>query len=176
MTTHTWNFDKSHSAVGFSIKHMMFAKVRGQFTDWSGSLSYDPENIGAASVEATIQIASIDTSNEQRDGHLRSADFFDVEKFPVMTFQSESWKKTGDKILVQGNLSLHGVTKAVELHVTENGTGIDPWGNKRIGFTAQTVINRKDFGLGWNTALEAGGVLVGEDVAIDIELQATLGA
>jgi polyisoprenoid-binding protein YceI len=176
MATHTWKFDNSHSRVGFSIKHMMFAKVRGQFTDWSGSLSYDPENLAAASVEATIQIASVDTSNEQRDGHLRSADFFDAEKFPVMTFKSESWKKASGKILVQGHLSMHGVTKSVELEVTENGTGIDPWGNKRIGFSALTVINRKDFGLEWNTALEAGGVLVGEDVTIEIELEATLAA
>lgn len=174
MTTHTWNFDTTHSTVGFSIKHMMFAKVRGQFTDWTGSLSYDPENLANASVEATIQLSSIDTSNEQRDGHLRSPDFFEVEKHPTMTFKSSSWTKSGGQLAVQGELSLHGVTKPVELTVTENGTGIDPWGNKRIGFTAQTVINRKDFGLGWNTALEAGGVLVGEEVSIDIEVQATL--
>lgn len=176
MTTHTWNFDGSHSTVGFSIKHMMFAKVRGQFTDWTGTLSYDPENLDAAAVDATIQIASVDTSNEQRDNHLRSADFFNAEEFPTMTFKSSGWKKAGGKLAVHGDLTIHGVTKPVELAVTENGTGVDPWGNKRIGFSAQAVINRKDFGLGWNTALEAGGVLVGEEVTIDIEVQATLAA
>lgn len=174
MATHTWNFDNSHSTVGFTVKHMMFAKVRGQFTDWSGSLSYDPENLADASVEATIQIGSIDTANEQRDGHLKSADFFAADEFPTMTFKSSGWSKQGGHIVVNGELTIRGVSKEVALNVTENGTGIDPWGNKRIGFSAQTVINRKDFGLNWNAALEAGGVLVGEEVTIDIEVQATL--
>lgn len=174
MATHTWNFDNSHSTVGFMVKHMMFAKVRGQFTDWSGSLSYDPENVASASVEATIQIGSVDTANEQRDGHLKSGDFFAAEEFPTMTFKSSGWSNDGGKLIVNGDLTIRGTTRTVALHVTENGTGVDPWGNKRIGFSATTVINRKDFGLNWNAALEAGGVLVGEEVTIDIEVQATL--
>ena len=174
MATHTWNFDNAHSTVGFTIKHMMFAKVRGQFTEWTGSLSYDPANVAGAQVNATITAGSIDTANEQRDGHLKSGDFFNVEEFPTLTYKSSSWEKTGGKIHVHGDLTMHGVTKPVTLEVTENGQGVDPWGNQRIGFTATATINRKDFGLNWNSALEAGGVLVGEEVHIDIEVQATL--
>lgn len=173
MATHTWNFDNAHSTVGFTIKHMMFTKVRGQFTEWTGSLTYDPADISKAAVNATLTASSINTSNEERDQHLKSEDFFNVEKFPTLTYKSSRWEKVGDKFHVHGDLTMHGVTKPVTLEVTENGQGIDPWGNQRIAFTATTTINRKDFGLNWNSALEAGGVLVGEDVHVEIEVEAT---
>ncbi len=172
MAAQNWNFDQAHSQVGFTIKHMMFAKVRGSFGEWEGNFSFDPEDPAHSKVSATIQVASIDTSNDQRDDHLRSGDFFDVEEFPVMTFESTRWTKNGSKYSVEGNLTIRDVSKAITLDVEHSGTGTDPWGNTRAAFTASTTINRKEFGLTWNQALEAGGVLVGEDVNIDIEVQA----
>jgi polyisoprenoid-binding protein YceI len=175
MATQTWNFDTAHSTVGFWVKHMMFAKVRGEFTSWTGSLSFDPADLGTLKVEAKIDAASINTGNEARDNHLRSGDFFDVEQHPSLTFGSSKVEGSGDRLKVYGDLTLHGVSKPVVLDVERTGSGKDPWGNERVGFHAKTTINRKDFGLGWNQALEAGGVLVGEEIHIEIEVQAIKG-
>lgn len=172
MTTQTWNFDPAHSTIGFSIKHMMFAKVRGSFGEWSGELHYDPKDPSSAKVRASIDVASIDTGNKDRDEHLRSGDFFNVEEHPRMTFESTSFKGSPESMTVTGTLTIRDVSKEVELDVEQTGTGIDPWGNRRVGFRISAKINRKDFGLTWNQALETGGVLVGEDVSIDIEIQA----
>jgi polyisoprenoid-binding protein YceI len=171
MSTQVWNFDTAHSTVGFQVKHMMFAKVRGEFTAWAGSVSFDPSDLNTFQVDVTIEAKSINTSNEARDNHLRSADFFDVEQFPTLTFGSTRVEAHGDTLKVFGDLVIHGVTQAITLDVERTGTGKDPWGNERTGFNATTVINRKDFGLGWNQALEAGGVLVGEKINIDLEIQ-----
>lgn len=172
MATKEWNFDNAHSQIGFTIKHMMFAKVRGQFNEWAGSFTFDPEDPAHSKVSASIQIASVDTGNEQRDEHLRSEDFFNAEEFPEMTFESTKWKKNGDEYTVEGNLTIRDVTKPITLDVEQTGTGTDPWGNTRTAFTASTTLNRKEFGLTWNQALETGGVLVGEDVNVQIEVQA----
>lgn len=172
MTTYNWQFDNAHSEIGFIVKHMMFAKVRGQFNEWSGEFQFDPENPDRASVRAEIQTASVDTANEQRDGHLRSADFFDAENYPTMTFESTSWRETSDGYAVEGNLTIRGTTRPITVDVTANGFGTDPWGNTRMGLTATATLNRKEFGLTWNQALEAGGVLVGEEVRVAIEVQA----
>ena len=172
MTTQKWTFDNSHSQVGFSVRHMMFAKVRGTFDDWSGTLSFDPADPAGSKVTASIEAASINTRNEQRDHHLRSGDFFDAENFPALEFESTSWEKTPAGYRVHGDLTIRGTTKRVALEVDDNGVGIDPWGNTRIGLTGQTTIHRKEFGLNWNQALEAGGVLVGDEVTIDLEIQA----
>lgn len=173
---HTLNFDISHSRIGFSVKHMMFAKVKGAFTDWSGEFTYNPENPAESKTSVTIKAASVDTSNEQRDGHLRSSDFFDAEAYPNLTFSSTSFERKGGDLVITGDLTIRDVTKSVTIKAEETGTGIDPWGNKRIGFVGATTINRKDFGLTWNQALEAGGVLVGEDITIDIEVQTIVAA
>lgn len=168
-----WNIDTSHSAVTFTVRHMMFSKVRGRFQKWNGKLDYDPANPAAARVEVSIDTASIDTNEEKRDGHLRSPDFFDAAQFPQMTFKSRKVDEAGKgKLRITGDLSLHGVTREVVLDVENHGTGKDPWGNQRAGFTATTQINRTDFGLKWNQALEAGGVLVSEKVDIELEIQA----
>lgn len=168
---HTLNFDNSHSRIGFTVKHMMFAKVKGSFQEWSGDFTYDPQNPEASKVNVTIQAASIETGNGDRDGHLKSGDFFDVEKFPTLNFKSTKFQKQGNALTIEGELTIRDVTKPVTITAEETGTGVDPWGNKRIGFSGSTSINRKDFGLTWNQALEAGGVLVGENVDIDIEVQ-----
>lgn len=172
MAAKKWNFDNAHSRVGFTIKHMMFAKVRGQFNEWEGSFTFDPKDPAHSKVSATIKIDSIDTGNDQRDEHLRSGDFFNAEEYPAMTFESTKWTKNGDNYNVEGNLTIRDVTKPVTLDVEQSGTGTDPWGNTRTAFNVSTTINRKEFGLTWNQALETGGVLVGEDVNVQIEVQA----
>lgn len=169
----TWKIDPVHSIAEFRVKHMMISNVRGQFTGVAGSLVYDESSPASSRVEATVDIATIDTRDPQRDTHLKSADFFDAEKFPQMTFASSRvTRRSGGTIAVAGPLTIHGVTKEVEFVVEGPTTPVkDPWGNTRIGVTANTKINRKDFGLGWNAALEAGGVLVGEEVSISLELE-----
>lgn len=167
-----YNLDPAHSAANFSVKHMMIAKVHGSFGKLSGSLDYDPVNPTAARVEATIDASSINTGEAQRDTHLKSADFFDVEKFPSLTFKSKKVEKGGSGLRVTGDLTIHGVTKEVVLDVEGPSAEMkDPWGNLKIGASATTKISRKEFGLSWNAALEAGGVLVGDDIAITLELQ-----
>ncbi|MGA3334097.1 MAG: YceI family protein [Terracidiphilus sp.] len=171
--TTTWNIDPAHSAAEFKVKHMMISNVKGKFSGLSGVLHLNEKDVTQSSVEASIDVTTVNTQEPQRDGHLKSADFFDVEKFPVMTFKSTAVKNVAKgELAVTGDLTLHGVTKAVTFAV-EGPTppNRDPWGNLRIGLSATTKINRKDFGLTWNTALETGGVLVGNDVAITLDVE-----
>jgi polyisoprenoid-binding protein YceI len=166
-----WNIDGSHSAAEFSVRHLMITNVKGRFGTLSGTVDYDPEKPEASQIDVTIDATSIDTRDEKRDAHLRSGDFFDTEKFPSITFKSTSVKQTDDGFAATGDLTIHGVTKPVTLEVeTPSAQSKDPWGNTRIGASATTKINRKDFGLNWNAALEAGGVLVGEQIKIAIEV------
>ncbi len=174
MARQTWNFDSAHSEVGFKVRHMMFSKVSGLFEEWSGDFEFDPDNPADTKVTADIDTASINTRNDDRDGHLRSGDFFDAENHPSIHFESKSTEKIDPATLkIFGDLTIRGTTKPVELDVEYHGKAVDPWGNDRIGFTATTTINRKDFGLTWNQALEAGGVLVGEKVEVELQIQAT---
>ena len=168
----TWEIDPSHSSVEFSVRHMMFSRVKGRFGAFRGSIviADDPAQ---SSVEATIDVASIDTGDQQRDAHLRGADFFDVERYPEMTFVSRSVRQDGDHYVVAGDLTLHGVTRPVELNLELNGIGTDPYGRTKAGFSATTELSRKEFGLEWNVALETGGVLVGDKVAVSLEIQAS---
>lgn len=171
MTT-TYQIDPSHSTASFSVKHMMIAKVHGGFEKLSGRFIYDKENLDKSTVEVTIDAASINTRESQRDAHLRSADFFDVEKYPTLNFVSTRFEKNGDDLKVVGNLTIHGVTKTVELDLEyPSEEQKDPWGNIKIGVSGKTKIRRKEFGLTWNAALEAGGVLVGDDIAITLDVQ-----
>ena len=164
--------DPAHSSVGFSIRHMMIAKVNGNFDKFSGTLAYDAANPSASSVNATIETASINTREQKRDEHLKSGDFFDAAKFPTITFKSTSVTGQKGAFTVAGELSLHGVTKPVTLTVDGPTDEMkDPWGNLRVGLSATTKIKRKDFGLEWNAALETGGILVGEEVSITLDLQ-----
>jgi polyisoprenoid-binding protein YceI len=172
MTTYNWQFDAAHSEIGFIVKHMMFAKVRGSFADWSGEFRFDPADPANTFVRATIDASTIDTGNGQRDDHLRSPDFFNVEEFPEITFESTGWTPNHDGYDVTGNLTIRGVTKPMTLEVVNNGRATDPWGNTRMGLSVRTSVNRKEFGLNWNQALEAGGVLVGDEVKVEIEVQA----
>ena len=176
MAKTVWNVDASHSSVDFSVKHMMIAKVKGTFHKFEASINADPEDLTTADIEFTVDMSSIDTRSEDRDNHLRSADFLDVENHPNMTFKSTSIKKTGDNEYdVTGDLTIRGVTKQETFKVVYEGGGKDPWGNERTGFSAEGTIKRTDYGLVWNAALETGGVLVGEDVKISLEIEATKG-
>lgn len=167
-----YNIDPSHSSIGFSIKHMMIAKVHGAFEKFSGKLSLDAKDLSKSSIEVSIEASSINTHEAQRDTHLKSADFFDVEKFPTLTFKSSRVEGQAGDLKVSGDLTIHGVTQKVVLDVEGPSAEMkDPWGNLKIGISASTKIKRKDFGLTWNAALEAGGFLVGDDVTINIELQ-----
>jgi polyisoprenoid-binding protein YceI len=172
MALGTWNIDASHSGIHFSIRHLVIAKVRGKFTKFSGALELDEADLTKSKVSVEIDVASIDTGEAQRDGHLKSGDFFDVEKFPKATFTSKSIAKNGDNYDVTGDFTLHGTTKEIVLHATFEGKGKDPWGGERAGFGAKTTINREDFGLKWNQALEAGGVVVGTKAELEIEVEA----
>ena len=168
-----WNVDSSHSLAEFSVKHMMIATVKGRFSKVEGTIEADPENLAAAKFDVSVDVASIDTRDEQRDAHLRSADFFNAEEHPRLTFVTKSIKPQGENYLLIGDLTMRGVTHEVPFELTYEGSGKDPWGNERIGFSAEAKVNRKDFNLNWNVALEAGGVLVGEQVKIAIQLEAT---
>jgi polyisoprenoid-binding protein YceI len=172
-TTGTWVLDPSHSRIGFSAKHAMVTTVRGQFDTFDGSLTLDGGNPSASTSELTIQAASITTSSTDRDNHLRSGDFLDVESYPTLTFASTGVKDgQGDDFVMTGDLTIRGVTRPVELKVELEGVSKDPFGNDRIGFSGHTVISRKDFGLVWNVALEAGGVLVSDKVKIALDISA----
>jgi len=168
-----YQIDTSHSAAQFKVRHMMIANVKGEFDKVSGTVNFDPANPAASSVEASIDVSTISTRDEQRDGHLKSADFLDVEKFPTINFKSKKVTATGgDSFNVIGDLTIHGVTKEVKLDVEElTGEAKDPWGNMRRGATAKARINRKDFGMTFNVALEAGGFLVGEDVDLTLDIE-----
>ena len=171
-----WKVDRSHTTVGFSVSHI-FTSVRGRFDRFDGTIDFDPKKPEAAVVRATVEAASINTNNAKRDKHLRSDDFFDVENNPTLSFESTSgvteMKENRGKIA--GNLTIHGVTKSVVFDVVFRGQGNDPWGNVRAGFSASLNINRKDYGLNWNKVLETGGVLVGEEVEIRIDVEGILG-
>ena len=172
----SYSIDNAHSDIGFSVRHMVFAKVRGHFNKWSANLTLDPADLTKSSVTVEIDAASIDTREAQRDGHLKSADFFDVEKFPKLSFKSKKVESAGGlEYKVTGDLTIRDVTKEIVLNVEESGRGKDPWGNARIGFLAKATIHRSDWGLKWNQALEAGGVLVSEKVDIDVEAQVVQG-
>jgi polyisoprenoid-binding protein YceI len=168
----TYTFDKSHSSVGFQVRHI-FTNVSGRFTDYSGTIQVDRAKPESSSVEFTIQATSIDTSEPKRDGHLRTADFFDVANHPTITFKSTSMKPNGkDSYFVTGDFTMHGVTKQITLPVTVLGEGKDPMGNEKMGLETSITLNRKDYGLNWNRALETGGVLVGEEVKVQISIEA----
>jgi polyisoprenoid-binding protein YceI len=171
-TAATYKIDTAHSNVGFAVKHMMVSTVRGGFTKFEGTVGYDPANVAASTVDVTIDAASIDTSNDKRDEHLRSADFFDVEKFPTLTFKSKSVAGAPGALKVTGDLTIHGVTKEVVLDVEgPTDTIKNPGGATVRGASATTTINRKDFGLGWNKVLETGGLAVSEEVKIQLDLE-----
>ncbi|MBT9554489.1 MAG: YceI family protein [Myxococcales bacterium] len=177
MSLSTWNIDASHSGVHFTVRHMVFAKVRGRFTRFGGAILGADGDLSAASVAVEIEADSIDTGVVDRDNHLKSPDFFDVAAFPKLSFQSTKVETLGDeKFRLHGQLTIRGTTRDVVLDGESGGVGKDPWGNQRIGFTAKTSVNRTDFGLKWNQMLEAGGVLVGEKVEIELEVQAVKAA
>ena len=168
----TYTVDPAHSEVSFQIRHLV-TQVRGKFDDFKGTVQLDPAKMESSAVEFNIKAATIDTGVADRDKHLRSADFFDVEKFPELTFKSKSIKATGkDQYAVTGTLTIHGVSKEVTLPVTFGGTIKDPWGNQRAGFSTETTLNRKDYGIVWNKALDNGGALLGDDVKVAISLEA----
>jgi polyisoprenoid-binding protein YceI len=174
MAVEQWNIDPAHSGVYFVVRHMVVSKVRGSFTRWSGVITSDDASPSASQVQARIEVASIDTREPQRDGHLKSADFFDVEHYPEITFRGTRVEPVdAQQLRVTGDLTIRDVTRPVTLEVEILGRGKDPWGNERIGFSAKTSINRGDFGLKWNQVLESGGVLVAEKVEIEIEVEAT---
>ncbi len=170
----TYAIDATHSSVEFVVRHMMITKVRGRFGAVSGSIALAPGSSVPTAIAAVIDASSVDTREAQRDGHLRSADFFDVERFPQLTYKSTRIEGDGESFRVYGDLTLHGVTREVVLDGEFEGRGSDPWGGQRVSFSAQTKINRKDFGLSWNQALETGGMLVSEEVRIELNVQAVL--
>jgi len=172
-TVTTWNLDPAHSTAEFKVKHMMISNVKGSFSGVSGTLQLDETDYTHSAAEASVPVATLTTGDAQRDGHLKSADFFDAEQFPAFTFKTTNIdSKGGADYAVTGDLTLHGVTRPVTFAVEDvSQPSKDPWGNHRIGLTATTKINRKDFGLTWNAALETGGVLVGEDVTITLEVE-----
>jgi polyisoprenoid-binding protein YceI len=171
LSTGTWTVDPSHSSVGFVARHLMVSKVRGTFDTFSGTITVADDPL-QSQLEASVELASVNTGDEGRDGHLKSADFFDVEHFPTMTFVSTGLRQQGADFVLAGDLTIKGVTKPVEFALEFTGVATDPWGNTKAGFEATTEINRKDWGLEWNVALEAGGVLVSEKVKIVLDIQA----
>jgi polyisoprenoid-binding protein YceI len=173
MAVQKWSLDTSHSTVGFWIRHLMVSKIRGAFTSWTGTFDLDDQDPGRFNVDVKIDAASIDTKEPQRDMHLRSADFFDVERFPHIAFRSTSLALHGDKYDVLGDLTIRGITRPVSLQVVDGGRARHPTlGDLRAGFSAHTSIQRAEFGLTWNSVLDTGGLALGDQVEIDIELQA----
>jgi polyisoprenoid-binding protein YceI len=173
VSTSTWNIDPVHSTAQFKVKHMMISNVKGEFTSVTGTLELDSTDVTKSKLQTAVDATTINTRDPQRDAHLKSADFFDVEKFPTLTFKSTSISKKPDgELAVAGDLTIHGVTRQATFEVeAPSAPQKDPWGNMRIGLAATLRINRKDFGLNWNTALETGGILVGDDVAITLDVQ-----
>ncbi|NHZ71812.1 MAG: polyisoprenoid-binding protein [Aquificales bacterium] len=168
----TWQIDYTHSEINFTARHMMISKVRGRFEEWSGVVNFDPENLANTTVDVTVQMASVNTREQQRDDHLRSPDFFDVDSYPEMRFKSTNVEQDDDdEGKLHGDLTIRDVTKPVVLDVDYAGQAKSPWGTVSAGFSASTTINRKDWDLTWNQALETGGVLVGEKIKIEIELE-----
>jgi len=172
MAAETWNFDRSHSNLGFWVRHLMVSRVRGSFGVWTGTLVVDDNDPSKSKVTAEIDAGSINTHDEKRDAHLKGADFLDVEKHPKVTFASTKVEKAGpDLYRVRGDLTIRGVSKPIVLDVEYAGRSKDPWGGERAGFSAKADIDRKEFGLNWNMVLETGGVLVGDKINIEIELE-----
>jgi len=173
MSKSVWQIDAAHTEVEFAVRHMMISTVKGRFPDVSGTIELDDSDLSGSSVEVEIGVASVDTRQADRDEHLRSADFFDVENHPKMTFRSRRVEPVGeDRFRVIGDLTIRGETREVILDASAEGRAVDPWGNEKAGFTASTTIDRRDFGLTYNAALETGGVLVGNEVKITLEVQA----
>lgn len=171
LTAGVWAVDPSHSAVSFSVRHLMVSKVRGRFGTFTGTITIG-DDLNASSVEANVEMTSVNTDDEGRDAHLRGADFFDVEQFPTMSFVSTSLSAEGDSYALAGDLTIKGVARPVTFVLEFEGVSTDPWGNTKAGFSAETEINRKDWGLEWNVALETGGLLVGEKVKIQLDIEA----
>jgi polyisoprenoid-binding protein YceI len=170
--TTPWQIDPSHSDVQFAVRHLMISTVKGRFAEVSGTVAFDPENPIDIQVDVTIPVASLQSHNEQRDAHLKSPDFFDAENHPTLTFRGRRIEgDVSERFKLIGDLTIRGITKEVALQVSTEGAGEDPWGNERMGFHATTQINRFDFGLQWNAALETGGVVVGSDVKITIDVE-----
>ena len=168
----TWKIDPAHSNAQFSVRHLMISNVKGEFTQVSGQIDFDSQNPEALSAEATIDVSTINTREPDRDKHLRSADFFDVANFPAISFKSKKAAKGHGGLKLTGDLTIHGITHEVTLDVQGPTTPVkDPWGNTRVGASATTKINRKDFGLTWNQALETGGVLVGDEIRITVDVE-----
>jgi polyisoprenoid-binding protein YceI len=176
MSQQAYEIDSAHTSAHFSVRHMMVSNVRGEFTKITGTIRYDPENPADSSVDATIDASSIHTRDDQRDGHLRSAEFLDVEKFPSLIFRSKQVEPRKDGGKVKGDLTIHGVTREIVLDVEDLTPEIsDPWGKQRFGGSATAKLSRKDFGITWNSALETGGVMIGDEVKITIEFEAVRG-
>ena len=167
----TYKIDAAHSDILFKVKHLMITTVTGQFKSFDGTLTSDAEDFSNASVSFTADINSIDTRNEQRDGHLKSDDFFNAEKYPQLQFTNGTLVKGTDGYVLKGDLTIRDVTKPVELKAEYSGTMVDPWGQTKVGFEAEGVIKRKEFGLGWNAVTEAGGVVVSDDVKLQLNVQ-----
>jgi polyisoprenoid-binding protein YceI len=171
---HTWHVDPQHVEVGFAVRHLMISTVKGHFRTVSGVVRTEADDFATAEVDLTIDARSIETRDDARDAHLRSADFFDVEKYPSLTFKSRRvTSATKHHYVVVGDLTIHGVTREVSLDVVAEGFVRDPWGNEKAGFHATGTINRKDFGLAWNVMLETGGVVVGDEVKLNLEIELT---
>ena len=166
-----WNVDPEHSTIEFRVAHMVVSKTSGRFTDYTGFIDLDAEAGSVTSVEATIKAGSVNTNHEKRDTHLRTADFLDVEHYPTMTFKMKSYKKTADNFTMVGDFTLRGVTRDVTLTGHYNGAMKDPWGNTRAGFSAEGKLNRKDFGMVWNKSLDSGGLVVGDEVQIRLDIE-----
>jgi polyisoprenoid-binding protein YceI len=177
MTATKWIFDLSHSSVNFHVRHLMISKVHGHFANWGGTLVLDEADLTKSQIDVAIETASVNTKDEKRDAHLRASDFLDSEQFPTMTYKSTKITKVSDEEYeVIGDLTLRGTTKPVTLKIEVNGKGKDPWGGIRYGFSAKGSLNRKDFGLHWNAALETGGVVVSEQVELSFEIEAVQAA
>lgn len=173
MTNTKWIVDPTHSAIEFSVKHMMIAKVKGSFNKFGASILANPTDLTTAEIDFTVDVSSIDTRNADRDNHLRSADFFDVEKNPTLTFKSTKIVKTDeDEYDVTGDVTLNGVTQEETFNITFEGQGKDPWGNEKAGFSGKGKVKRSDYGLTYNAALETGGVLIGDQITLTIEIEA----
>jgi len=169
-----WTIDPAHSSIDFTVKHMMIAKVKGTFNEFEASITGDAHDLTSASIDFSIDLNSVDTRNGDRDAHLRSADFFEIEKFPKLTFKGTSISKTGDgQYAITGDVSLHGVTRSETFAAEFEGAGKDPWGNEKVGFSATGSLKRSDYGLTYNAVLETGGVLIGDEVKVSIEIEAT---
>jgi polyisoprenoid-binding protein YceI len=166
-----WNLDPEHSTIEFRITHMVVSKTTGRFTDYAGFINMDAEDGTVTAIEATIQAESVNTNHVKRDTHLRNAEFLDVKLYPTITYKMKNYKKTSEGFTAMGDLTLHGVTKEVLLAGRYNGSTKDPWGNTRAGFSAEGKLNRKDFGMVWNKTLDNGGLVVGDEVQIRLDIE-----